>query len=73
MRAFPALLLALPGVAAAQSFVNYETPHVHPLDITPDGTRLLAVNTPDNRLEVFDIVHRDGMRGFGCALCFAFW
>jgi len=39
----------------AQSFVNWETPHVHPLDLTPDATRLLAVNTADNRLEVFDI------------------
>ncbi|HZM00965.1 MAG TPA: hypothetical protein VFD43_12015 [Planctomycetota bacterium] len=48
-----ALLLAPPAVA--QSFVNFETPHVHPLDLTPDGSRLLAVNTPDNRLEVFDV------------------
>ena len=38
-----------------QSFVNWENAHVHPVDITPDGTRLLAVNTADNRLEVFDI------------------
>lgn len=37
------------------SFVNWESPHVHPLDKTPSGTRLLAVNTADNRLEVFDI------------------
>ena len=37
-----------------ESFVNWETPHVHPLDITPDGLMLLAVNTADNRLEVFD-------------------
>src|SRR5262249_34042386 len=28
---------------------------VRPLALTPDGTRLLAVNTPDNRLEVFDV------------------
>lgn len=46
-----------------QSFVNFESPHVHPLDITADRKTLLAVNTPDNRLEVFDIagpspVHR---------------
>ena len=41
--------------AAADSFVNWETPHVHPLDITPDGSMLLAVNTADARLEVFDI------------------
>ncbi len=40
--------------AAGQSdFVNWETPHVHPLELTPGGTRLLAVNTADNRLEVF--------------------
>jgi DNA-binding beta-propeller fold protein YncE len=25
--------------------------------MTPDGTRLLAINTPDNRLEVFDLTH----------------
>ena len=37
------------------SFVNWETPHVHPLDVTPDGRKLLAVNTADNRLEVYDI------------------
>ena len=38
-----------------QAFVNWETPHVSPLDLTPDGARLLAVNTPDNRLQVIDI------------------
>src|SRR4051812_29571740 len=37
------------------SFVNWETPHVHPLDLTPDRSRLLAVNTPDARVEVFDV------------------
>jgi DNA-binding beta-propeller fold protein YncE len=40
---------------ASPTFVNWETSHVHPLDMTPDGTRLLAINTPDNRLEVFDL------------------
>jgi len=49
------VLFLVPVMARAQSFVNWENPHVHPLDITPDGSRLLAVNTPDNRLEVFDI------------------
>jgi DNA-binding beta-propeller fold protein YncE len=37
------------------SFVNWESPHVSPIDITPDGSRLLVVNTADNRLEVFEI------------------
>jgi len=46
-------------VATAQvpveQFVNFESAHVHPLDMTPDGTRLLAVNTANNTLEVFSI------------------
>ncbi|MCH9649315.1 MAG: hypothetical protein K0U98_13830 [Deltaproteobacteria bacterium] len=46
-------LLFSPSLAA-QSFVNWETPQVHPLELTPDGALLLAVNTPDNRLEVFE-------------------
>ncbi len=33
----------------------FESPHVHPLELTPDGTRLLAVNTDDHRLVVFDV------------------
>jgi YVTN family beta-propeller protein len=37
------------------AFSSYESPHVHPLDITPDGAKLLAVNTPNNDLEVFAI------------------
>jgi len=35
-------------------FVNWESPHVHPLDLTADGLLLLAVNTADARLEVVD-------------------
>jgi YVTN family beta-propeller protein len=41
--------------AAQSSFVNWETPHVHPVDLTPDGAKLLAVNLADARLEVFDV------------------
>jgi YVTN family beta-propeller protein len=49
-------LVSISLSAAAQgAFVNWEDPHVHPLDMTPDGTRLLAVNTADDRLEVFDV------------------
>ncbi|MCP3102685.1 hypothetical protein LZ198_27800 [Myxococcus sp. K15C18031901] len=53
----PCLVLCA-GVSSAQgtgAFVNWEHPHVHPLDLTPDGTRLLAVNTADNRLMVFNV------------------
>ena len=35
------------------SFVNWESPHIAPLDVTDNGM-ILAVNTADNRLEVID-------------------
>jgi len=41
--------------SATPDFLNFESLPVHPLEITPDGTRLLAVNVPDARLEVFAI------------------
>lgn len=40
-------------VTSGGDFVHFESAHVHPLAMTPDGTRLLVVNTPDNRLSVF--------------------
>jgi len=49
-------LLAVGAVPGAQTdFVHWETPHVHPLDMTPGRGLLLAVNLPDNRLELFDL------------------
>jgi DNA-binding beta-propeller fold protein YncE len=48
-----ALLSAYP--ARAQSFVNFESGHVRPLALSPDGNRLFAVNTPDNRLAIYDV------------------
>jgi|GEM_PF-170921 len=61
-----ALAIAAPAAAdtvPTQGLVNYETPHVHPLDLTPDGATLLAVNTAAHSLEVFSLasgtpVHR---------------
>lgn len=52
------LVAALSGgvLAQAPAFINFETPQVHPIDITPNGLVLVAVNTADNHLEVFDIV-----------------
>ncbi len=41
--------------AMARSFVEFESGQVRPVAMTPDGTKLLAVNTPDNALEVFTI------------------
>src|SRR5262245_10556850 len=51
-----ALLLAIVNAPAwCASFVAFESGQVRPLALTPDGSRLLALNTPDNRLEIFDI------------------
>lgn len=36
-------------------FVTFESGQVRPLALTSDGSRLYAVNTPDNRVEVFDV------------------
>jgi DNA-binding beta-propeller fold protein YncE/uncharacterized protein (DUF2141 family) len=53
------LCLAATTAARAQSpagsFVNFESGHVRPLAKSPDGTKLFAVNTPDNRLAIFDV------------------
>jgi DNA-binding beta-propeller fold protein YncE len=54
-----ALLVSMAIVAtpalAQRSFVTFESGQVRPLARTPNGTKLLAVNTPDNRLEIFTV------------------
>ena len=37
------------------SFYTFESGQVRPLAMSPDGSKLFAVNTPDNRLAVFDV------------------
>ncbi len=37
------------------TFVNFESPHVHPLDMTPDGQTLLVANTAACRVDVFSL------------------
>src|SRR6185436_1671376 len=55
-RSLPVVSFVLATSAFAQNgLVNWENPHVHPLAVSPDGARLFAVNTPDNRLQVFDL------------------
>ena len=50
------LAIAMAGIAVAQtSFVTFESGPVRPLALTPNGGKLLAVNTPDNQLELFDV------------------
>jgi YVTN family beta-propeller protein len=49
-------LLVAPTAGVAKSFIAFESGPVRPLALTPErGAKLLAVNTPDNRLEVFDV------------------
>src|SRR4051812_30364312 len=49
------LLTAPTASAQAVPFKNFESPQIHPLAVTPDGTRLLAVNSPYGTLSVFQI------------------
>jgi YVTN family beta-propeller protein len=43
------------GARAGEPFVNFESGHVRPLALSPSRSLLFAVNTPDNRLEVFRV------------------
>jgi YVTN family beta-propeller protein len=48
-------LLITSVVQAQNSFVNFETPPLHPLEMTPDGSKLLLANTADAKLEIFSL------------------
>ena len=43
------------SAASTNSFVNFETPPVHPVALSPEGSRLAVCNLPDARLELFDV------------------
>lgn len=60
LAAMVAFIVLHPSVEPVQAqnpsdYKNFEGPQVHPLAITPDGTRLLAVNTPNGSLSVFHL------------------
>ncbi len=44
-----------PALPPAGEYRNFESGHVRPLAMSPDGTRLFAVNTPAGTLEIYDI------------------
>src|SRR5258705_10604150 len=48
-------LLISASVTTRAQFVNFEGKQTSPVRLSPDGSRLFAVNTPDNRLSVFDV------------------
>ncbi len=43
------------GLNAAATVVNFETPHVNPIAMSPDGDTVAVCNTPDDRIEIFDV------------------
>jgi len=43
------------GVPPVPTFIEFESGPVRPVALTPNGQYLLVTNTPDNRLEVFDV------------------
>lgn len=45
----------LPAQVPLNSYANFEGAQTNPLCLSPDGTRLFAVNTADARLSVFDL------------------
>jgi len=47
--------LSLLSTPASANFTAFESGHVRPLAMSPDGTKLFVVNTPDNTLEIFDV------------------
>ena len=49
---------------SGNSYTLFETLQVRPLALSPDGQTLYAANTPDNRLEIFN-VRRDGLDPLG--------
>jgi DNA-binding beta-propeller fold protein YncE len=51
------LLLPAGEAHGSDSFTVFESGHVRPLALSPSGHLLFAVNTPDSRLEVFQVEH----------------
>ncbi len=50
---FPA---SVSGSSTGPSFVEFESGQVRPIAMSPDGTKLFAVNTPNGALEIFNII-----------------
>ncbi len=56
-----ALMLVTVGISSSSAaFVTFESGQVRPLAISPDNSRLFAVNTPDGMLEIYSI-QKDGL------------
>jgi DNA-binding beta-propeller fold protein YncE len=51
----PAERQAAPAAVTSPPFLEFESGHVRPIALSPDGTRLFAVDTPNGSLEIFDV------------------
>lgn len=49
------LLLLLMTYTASAAYEHFEARQVHPLAITPDGGRLIAADSPNGRVTIFDL------------------
>jgi DNA-binding beta-propeller fold protein YncE len=49
------LVTPLAATAASPAYANFEPSQTNPIRLSPDGTRLFAVNTPNASLSVFDV------------------
>src|SRR5215468_963748 len=65
VRASLTLAVLLAAVTPAASFVTFESGQVRPLALSPDGTHLFAVNSPDDRLEIFVVDGSGGLNHSG--------
>ena len=43
------------GAVTSPSFLEFESGPVRPIALSPDGTKLFAVNTPNATLEIFNV------------------
>ncbi|HKU36599.1 MAG TPA: hypothetical protein VJR89_00590, partial [Polyangiales bacterium] len=51
----PATLGSDTQAATSPSFLEFESGQVRPIALSPDGTKLFAVNTPNGTLEIFNV------------------
>ena len=49
------LVNAITVRSEAAAFPHFEARHTHPIGLSPNGTKLIALNTPDSRVSIFDV------------------
>jgi YVTN family beta-propeller protein len=54
-RSFASLCFLLPATSSAVTTQHFESAHVHPIEMSPDGTKLFVVHTAGHELAVFDL------------------